>query len=343
MLYDLFADFYEKSSDSHPKYIVLMGTYNGSSFDEMKRLGFKEDPDSNPGFLDYIMDADESFLQEYTQGGYQSEMLDVLYAKDNYEKIKVRAMADEALDDDGNHAPRGVVVGDMFVRFTESDPMTPVWFEELKSEPTFHTIPVFQIPMRTVKRRLNVITMMDAMFKLLEMNKERQWTSRQVREFFAAGIDEALEIVAYEFRGKKDLDGNPAILHLLAVGMAGANDNEKTVGFLHDLIEDCDWSIEDLRAEGFLDEVVEAVDILTHRKEEESYDEYVNKIVASGNRLAIDVKLNDLHHNLQRGKASYDAAVASNDAAKLKELERINTKHAKALDIIIKAGYENRG
>lgn len=32
----------------------------------------------------------------------------------------------------------------------------------------------------------------------------------------------------------------------------GANDNEKTVGFLHDLIEDCDWSIEDLQTEGFL-------------------------------------------------------------------------------------------
>ena len=339
MLYDLFADFYEKSSDSHPKYIVLMGTYNGSSFDEMKRLGFKEDPDSNPGFEDYIMDVDENFLQEYTQGGYQSEMLDVLYANDNYEKIQVRAMADEALDDEGNHAPRGVVVGDMFVRFSESDPMTPVWFEELKSEPSLKTIPVFQIPMRTVKRRLNVITMMDAMFKLLEMNKERQWTSRLLRDFFAAGIDEALEIVTYEFRGQKDLDCNPAILHPLAVGMAGANDNEKIVGFLHDLIEDCDWSIEDLRAEGFLDEVVEAVDILTHRKGEESYDEYVNKIVASGNRLAINVKLNDLHHNLQRGKASYDAAVVSNDAAKAKELERINAKHAKALDIIIMAGY----
>ena len=28
MLYDLISDFYEKSSDRHPKYIVLMGTYN---------------------------------------------------------------------------------------------------------------------------------------------------------------------------------------------------------------------------------------------------------------------------------------------------------------------------
>lgn len=45
---------------------------------------------------------------------------------------------------------------------------------------------------------------------------------------------------------------------------------------------------------------------------------------------AIHVKLNDLHHNLQRGKVSYEAAVASNDAAKIKELERINAKHERA-------------
>ena len=160
------------------------------------------------------------------------------------------------------------------------------------------------------------------------------------QEDATAGIDEALEIITYEFRGQKDIDGNPAILHPLTVGLMGANDNEKTVGFLHDLIEDCDWSIEDLQTEGFLDEVVEAVDILTHRKDEDSYDEYVNKIILSGNRLAINVKLNDLHHNLQRGKVSYEAAVASNDAAKIKELERINAKHEKALEMIKNAGYE---
>ena len=67
MLYDLIADFYEKSSDRHPKYIVLMGTYNENTFDEMKILGFQEDSDSNASFQDYVMDgADENFLQEYT-------------------------------------------------------------------------------------------------------------------------------------------------------------------------------------------------------------------------------------------------------------------------------------
>ena len=86
--------------------------------------------------------------------------------------------------------------------------------------------------------------------------------------------------------------------------------------------------------------MVEAVDILTHRKDEDSYDEYVNKIILSGNRLAINVKLNDLHHNLQRGKVSYEAAVASNDAAKIKELERINAKHENALEMVKNAGYE---
>ena len=160
------------------------------------------------------------------------------------------------------------------------------------------------------------------------------------QEDATARLDEALEIITYEFRGQKDIDGNPAILHPLTVGLMGVNDNEKTVGFLHDLIEDCDWSIEDLQTEGFLDEVVEAVDILTHRKDEDSYDEYVNKIILSGNRLAINVKLNDLHHNLQRGKVSYEAAVASNDTAKIKELERINAKHEKALERIKNAEYE---
>ena len=46
-----------------------------------------------------------------TKDGYQSEMLDVLYSDVNYEKIQVRALADEALDDEGRHAPRGVVMG----------------------------------------------------------------------------------------------------------------------------------------------------------------------------------------------------------------------------------------
>ena len=43
MMYDLFADFYEKSSDSQPKYKVLLGSIHPSRIGEMEELGFKEE------------------------------------------------------------------------------------------------------------------------------------------------------------------------------------------------------------------------------------------------------------------------------------------------------------
>ena len=50
---------------------------------------------------------------------------------------------------------------------------------------------------------------------------------------------------------------------------------------------------------------LEAVDLLTHRPGI-SYEDYVQKIVRSGNETAIQVKLNDLHHNLWRAKDALD-------------------------------------
>ena len=111
-------------------------------------------------------------------------------------------------------------------------------------------------------------------------------------------------------------------------------------GFLHDVVEDSSMTLEDLKSKGVEDEVIAALALLTHDKEKVGYFEYVENIIASGNVTAIHVKLNDLHHNLQRGKVSYEAAVASNDAAKIKELKRINAKHEKALEMIKNAGYE---
>lgn len=155
-------------------------------------------------------------------------------------------------------------------------------------------------------------------------------------------IEVTLRIALEAHTGQKDLDGNPAILHPLAVGLMGRTDAEIKAGFLHDVVEDSSITLEDLKNRGLEDDVLTALALLSHDKEKVGYFEYVKNIIASGNVTAIHVKLNDLHHNLQRGKDSYEAAVASNDTAKLKDLDSINTKHAKALEMIIKAGYENR-
>ncbi len=114
-------------------------------------------------------------------------------------------------------------------------------------------------------------------------------------------LEETLRIALEAHAGQKDLVGNPAILHLMAVCLAGKNDLQKKTGILHDIVEDTDLTLDGLRAKGVEEEVVEAVDLLTHR-DEDSYEDYIRKIASSGNETAIQVKLNDLHHNLQRAE-----------------------------------------
>ena len=59
--------------------------------------------------------------------------------------------------------------------------------------------------------------------------------------------------------------GNPAIAHVLAVGLMGKTETEQKAGFLHDVVEDSAITSDDLRAEGVEEDVLTAVDLLTHR------------------------------------------------------------------------------
>ena len=114
-------------------------------------------------------------------------------------------------------------------------------------------------------------------------------------------IDKAIELASKAHAADYDLDGNPTILHPLAVGMMGKTDAERIVGFLHDVVEDTRYDFDDLEEIGFSEEVLSALRLLTHDKET-PYMEYIERICKSGNRTAINVKLNDLRHNLARGR-----------------------------------------
>lgn len=97
-------------------------------------------------------------------------------------------------------------------------------------------------------------------------------------------IKETIRIALDAHACQKDLVGNPAILHLMSVCVAGKTDLQKKAGILHDIIEDTDMTLDNLRARGVEEDVVAAVDLLTHR-EEDSYEDYIRKI-ASGNETA---------------------------------------------------------
>ena len=58
----------------------------------------------------------------------------------------------------------------------------------------------------------------------------------------------------------------------------GLTDAEKCVGFLHDVVEDTDWTFEDLIKEGVPSEVIEALKLCT-RDKNVPYYEYVQHII----------------------------------------------------------------
>ena len=115
-------------------------------------------------------------------------------------------------------------------------------------------------------------------------------------------VEDALRIALKAHEGQKDLDGNPVILHPMAVAVAGRNHEEQVAGLLHDVVEDTGTTFDDLLRLGVDETIVDALRLLTHT-DDMTYEEYVNRIATSGNDIAMHVKYNDLQHNLKRGRA----------------------------------------
>ena len=128
-------------------------------------------------------------------------------------------------------------------------------------------------------------------------------------------VEKCISIAMKAHKGQRDRDENAVILHPLIVGSMGQTDAEKCVGFLHDVVEDTDWTFDDLRCENIPDEIIDALRLCTH-DDSMAYDDYIQRIIDSGNMTAIHVKLNDLHHNIARGKAfGYPNLIAKHEKA----------------------------
>ena len=99
------------------------------------------------------------------------------------------------------------------------------------------------------------------------------------------------------YRGHKDQfdkSGIPYVFHPIHLAEQMTDEDTTIVALLHDLVEDTEFTLEDLRKEGFSETVVEAVALMTHA-EGVPYMEYVAKI--KENPVARAVKLADLTHN----------------------------------------------
>jgi (p)ppGpp synthase/HD superfamily hydrolase len=105
---------------------------------------------------------------------------------------------------------------------------------------------------------------------------------------------EAVAIAAGAHR-ESGKDGEPYILHPIRVMLAGRTNAERIVGVLHDVVEDAGVRLDDLRARGFSQEVIEGVEAITRRKDED-YMDFVAR--CKRNPIARRVKLADLADNM---------------------------------------------
>ena len=108
-------------------------------------------------------------------------------------------------------------------------------------------------------------------------------------------LKKAISLAEKAHQGQVDKGRHPYILHPKRVMEKCETTEEKIVAMLHDVMEDTDYTADDLRKEGFSEEIISALFCLTHQ-EGEDYMEYIERICE--NSLAVRVKYADLQDNM---------------------------------------------
>lgn len=127
-------------------------------------------------------------------------------------------------------------------------------------------------------------------------------------------LQRAIEIATEAHKGQFDKSGKDYIGHPLRVMDMGKTEEEKIVGVLHDVIEDTDWTFEELAEEGFSKEVIDALRCVTKLSENENYDDFIERV--KKNPLAVAVKINDLSDNMDIRRLPY---LSDKDVKRLKK------------------------
>ncbi len=129
-------------------------------------------------------------------------------------------------------------------------------------------------------------------------------------------LGRAVAIAATAHQNQLDKANAPYILHPLRLLLRGQTPLEQIVAVLHDVVEDSDWTLEQLAAEGFPSEAIAALNCLT-RRSDESYDEFIDRVLT--NPLATRVKRYDLEDNMTLTRITVLTA---------KDTERLQRYHA---------------
>jgi len=138
---------------------------------------------------------------------------------------------------------------------------------------------------------------------------------------YTALTKQALKLCFEAHRDQIDKSGMPYVFHPFHLAEQMDTEESTIVALLHDIVEDTNYTLQDLKALGFPSNVIDALALMTHDPKV-PYMEYVKGI--SANPLATKVKLADLRHNSDLSRL---------DSVDEKALSRVK-KYAAAIELL---------
>lgn len=133
----------------------------------------------------------------------------------------------------------------------------------------------------------------------------------------------ALAISFNAHKEQKDKSGMPYVYHPYEVALRMDDEYSTCTALLHDVAEDTDITLDELREEGFPEEIIEALAVMTHA-DGVPYEDYIRTVKT--NPIAVKVKLADLEHN------SNPDRLESIDEKMMKRFEKYKKARAFLLD-----------
>lgn len=143
---------------------------------------------------------------------------------------------------------------------------------------------------------------------------------------YTENTNKALKFMFEKHKEQCDKSGVPYVFHPFMVANSMDDEDSTIVALLHDVLEDTDTSVEEIRNFGFSENVIEALMYLTHDKNVD-YMDYIRNIL--NNDIAVKVKISDIIHNSDRSRLN-----------NLTEKDTLRyEKYKKALAILENRGY----
>ena len=110
-----------------------------------------------------------------------------------------------------------------------------------------------------------------------------------------SNLEKAILIAVQAHKNQRDKAGETYILHPLRLMLKMDSETEMIAAVLHDVVEDSNWTLADLKREGFSEEVLSVIECLT-RRDQETYEEFIERV--KFNPTARKIKLADLEDNM---------------------------------------------